>query len=142
LATPTIEAIKLALRESKASAVMHFAANALVGESMTNPGKYFRNNVANGVNLLFPAGERFFIRSVKHFVDRIEDPALRAQVQGFYAQEARHGAAHQKQFAVLRAQGYDALQLQELPGVDGLGPAAVQAVLRWLEAVAAPAAAA
>ena len=26
-------------------AVMHFAANALVGESMANPSKYFRNNV-------------------------------------------------------------------------------------------------
>jgi UDP-glucose 4-epimerase len=33
-------------------AVMHFAANALVPESMTNPAKYFRNNVGNGVNLL------------------------------------------------------------------------------------------
>ncbi len=33
-------------------AVMHFAANALVGESMVNPSKYFRNNVANGLNLL------------------------------------------------------------------------------------------
>lgn len=33
-------------------AVMHFAANALVPESMTNPSKYFRNNVANGINLL------------------------------------------------------------------------------------------
>jgi UDP-glucose 4-epimerase len=33
-------------------AVMHFAANALVPESMTNPTKYFRNNVANGINLL------------------------------------------------------------------------------------------
>jgi len=33
-------------------AVMHFAANALVGESMQNPSKYFRNNVANGLNLL------------------------------------------------------------------------------------------
>src|SRR5438128_3122980 len=32
--------------------VMHFAANALVGESMENPSKYFRNNIANGVNLL------------------------------------------------------------------------------------------
>ena len=31
---------------------MHFAANALVGESMQNPSKYFRNNVAGGVNLL------------------------------------------------------------------------------------------
>src|SRR5437667_10163369 len=33
-------------------AVMHFAANALVPESMTNPTKYFRNNVANGINFL------------------------------------------------------------------------------------------
>jgi UDP-glucose 4-epimerase len=32
--------------------VMHFAANALVGESMQNPSKYFRNNVCSGVNLL------------------------------------------------------------------------------------------
>ena len=34
-----------------AEAVMHFAANALVGESMTNPSKYFRNNVASAINL-------------------------------------------------------------------------------------------
>ncbi len=33
-------------------AVMHFAGNALVPESMTNPSKYFRNNVGNGINLL------------------------------------------------------------------------------------------
>src|SRR5436853_4863688 len=31
---------------------MHFAANALVGESMENPSKYFRNNIAHGLNLL------------------------------------------------------------------------------------------
>lgn len=45
-------AIRLALKETKPDAVMHFAANALVGESMKNPAKYFRNNVANGLNLL------------------------------------------------------------------------------------------
>ena len=59
-----IQSIKLALRESGAGAVMHFAANALVGESMTNPGKYFRNNVANGVNLL----EAMVSEGVKRFV--------------------------------------------------------------------------
>ncbi|HOX02892.1 MAG TPA: UDP-glucose 4-epimerase GalE [Candidatus Paceibacterota bacterium] len=41
-----------ALRASRAEAVIHFAASALVGESMKNPGKYFRNNVAHGLNLL------------------------------------------------------------------------------------------
>lgn len=32
--------------------VIHLAADSLVGESMKNPGKYYRNNVANGINLL------------------------------------------------------------------------------------------
>src|SRR5439155_25060998 len=40
------------LARLRPDAVMHFAANALVGESMENPSKYFRNNVSNGLNLL------------------------------------------------------------------------------------------
>jgi UDP-glucose 4-epimerase len=44
--------IEAALKRTKAEAVMHFAASALVGESMENPSKYFRNNVSNGLNLL------------------------------------------------------------------------------------------
>jgi len=56
--------IQKAIGEAKPDAVMHFAANALVGESMTNPSKYFRNNVANGVNLLDAAVEA----GVKKFV--------------------------------------------------------------------------
>jgi UDP-glucose 4-epimerase len=46
------EKVTSALRETRPDAVMHFAANALVGESMENPSKYFRNNVAHGLNLL------------------------------------------------------------------------------------------
>ena len=38
--------IEDALASTKPDAVMHFAANALVGESMQNPSKYFRNNVS------------------------------------------------------------------------------------------------
>src|SRR5947199_636768 len=40
------------LARLRPEAVMHFAANALVGESMQNPSKYFRNNIASGLNLL------------------------------------------------------------------------------------------
>ena len=46
------EQIDAAIADFKPDAVMHFAASALVGESMQNPSKYFRNNVANGLNLL------------------------------------------------------------------------------------------
>ena len=44
--------IEKTLAKQQPDAVMHFAANALVGESMQNPSKYFRNNIANGLNLL------------------------------------------------------------------------------------------
>ena len=44
-------------RNGSYDAVMHFAAFSLVGESMKNPGKYFRNNLANAINLADAAVE-------------------------------------------------------------------------------------
>ena len=64
-------------------------------------------HIANGVNLLFPEGERFFVRSVYHYLDRVTDPALRAAIRGFGGQEGRHAKAHEDFFDTLRAQGYD-----------------------------------
>ena len=48
----TIDPIQAALTAFRPEAVMHFAASALVAESMENPSKYFRNNIGNGLNLL------------------------------------------------------------------------------------------
>ena len=47
-----VEEIEAAMRTACPDAVMHFAAYALVGESMANPMMYFDNNVKGGVNLL------------------------------------------------------------------------------------------
>jgi UDP-glucose 4-epimerase len=58
------ELLTKSIRGANAEAVMHFAANALVGESMENPGKYFGNNVGNGVKLL----EACKAAAVKKFV--------------------------------------------------------------------------
>ena len=46
------EKIQATLSSTRPEAVMHFAASALVGESMRDPSKYFRNNISNGLNLL------------------------------------------------------------------------------------------
>jgi UDP-glucose 4-epimerase len=46
------KSISLAIQTSAPDAVMHYAANALVGESMRDPFKYFQNNVGGGLNLL------------------------------------------------------------------------------------------
>ena len=51
---------------SRVDAVMHFAAHAYVGESVSNPRKYFRNNVADALTLLnacVDAGVRHFVFS-------------------------------------------------------------------------------
>jgi hypothetical protein len=76
------------------------------------PRHWMANNptataIANGVNLLFPYGERFFVRSVNRYADQIDDPALRAAIKGFFGQEGRHAHAHDRANAVLRAQGYE-----------------------------------
>lgn len=79
--------------------------------------------LGNGVNLLFPKGERFFVRSVMHYLPRLEDPALRAQVKGFAGQEARHAKAHEDYNVVLERQGYrvDAfLKVYERIAFDGI----------------------
>lgn len=47
-----VDFVRNTLREHEVGAVIHFAANAYVGESMENPRKYFRNNAANSLNLL------------------------------------------------------------------------------------------
>ena len=46
------DSAKLASVLSRCDAVMHFAAHAYVGESVSNPRKYFRNNVTSAVALL------------------------------------------------------------------------------------------
>jgi uncharacterized protein len=76
------------------------------------PRHWMANNVTataitNGVNLLFPHGERFFVRSVKHFLGQIDDPALRTAIKGFFGQEGRHAHAHDEFNQVLRTQGVE-----------------------------------
>lgn len=46
------QAIRRAMREECPDAVIHFAAYALVGESMRDPQMYFENNVVGGGHLL------------------------------------------------------------------------------------------
>jgi predicted metal-dependent hydrolase len=67
-------------------------------------------HIANGVNLLFPAGERFFVRSVYRYLDQIKDPELLARVKGFAGQEGRHASAHETFFRALEEQGFELKQ--------------------------------
>jgi predicted metal-dependent hydrolase len=64
-------------------------------------------HISNGANLLFPMGERFFVRAVRHFEKVIaDDPALLADVRAFYRQEGHHAGTHERYFEALEAQGF------------------------------------
>jgi hypothetical protein len=51
-------------------------------------------HMENAFSMLIPPGERFFIRSVQNYEDRISDPDLKDLVRAFYQQEAFHTRAH------------------------------------------------
>lgn len=58
--------VRETLERHAVEAVMHFAGSAYVGESMSRPEKYFRNNVVSGLELLEAmreAGARMFVFS-------------------------------------------------------------------------------
>jgi len=65
-----------------------------------------KSHFFNGLNLLFPDGERFFVKSVVDHIAQIKDPQLLADVKGFCGQEGQHANQHQRFFAVLERQGY------------------------------------
>lgn len=66
------------------------------------------SDVVDALSMVFPEGERFFIRSVVAFADRYErDPELRARVRGFVGQEGRHGHEHDRMNRSLAARGHD-----------------------------------
>lgn len=52
-----LNGVELGRALKRVDAIMHFAAHAYVGESVTNPRKYFRNNVEGGLSLLNAALE-------------------------------------------------------------------------------------
>ncbi|MFN2289820.1 MAG: UDP-glucose 4-epimerase GalE [Anaerolineae bacterium] len=62
------------LADQEFDAVMHFASNTLVGESMQKPFKYLGDNVTNGLNLLRAMVDhgvkRFILSSTANLFDR------------------------------------------------------------------------
>jgi uncharacterized protein len=84
------------------------------------------SDVVDALSLIFPEGERFFIRSVLHFAEAYEnDPELRARVKGFVGQEGRHGHEHDRMNRALEARGHDVerfLALYRRLGYEGLEP--------------------
>ncbi len=74
-------------------------------------GDPIRSLAFNALSITFPAGERFFIRSVKAFRDRLQSETLKSQVGGFIAQESMHTREHVRYNQRLEEHGCRALKL-------------------------------
>ena len=59
-----VELLRKTFKDYKVDSVIHFAAYSLVGESMTNPAKYYHNNVAGTLSLL----DAMIMEDVKYLV--------------------------------------------------------------------------
>lgn len=74
----------------------HFARN----------GDIVMSHVLTVLSSVFPDGEDYFVRSVEAVQDRIEEPRLRQDVEGFIGQESMHGREHRALNERLAELGY------------------------------------
>ena len=85
----------------------------------------------DALSLTFPAGERFFIDSVRLFADQITEPELQSDIKGFYAQEAIHSREHTSYNALLTAhgipvEGFSRLAEKSIKWSQGIVPTKIQ----------------
>jgi predicted metal-dependent hydrolase len=86
--TPTTErkvpTRRISFEESLQQVPKHFAVD----------GDLIGSHLMASLSAVFPDGEDFFVRSVRHYRDTVTDPELKVQVSGFIVQEAIHGREH------------------------------------------------
>lgn len=95
---------RISFEEGLRSVPKHFAAD----------GDLISSHVVAALSSLFPDGEDFFVRSVRRYRDRITDPVLKAQVNGFIGQEAMHGREHRAFNDHLATLGYPTKRVERL----------------------------
>ena len=95
---------RMAFEESFAEVPRHFAED----------GDLILSHVGTALSAVFPDGEDFFVRSVRHYRDQITDSNLKRQVAGFIGQESVHGREHRAFNERLAELGYPTRQVEWL----------------------------
>jgi uncharacterized protein len=100
----TVPTRRISFEASLRDLPKHFAAD----------GDLIQSHLAASLSSVFPDGEEFFVRSVRHFRSEVTDPALRRQVAGFIGQEALHGREHRTFNDRLAELGYPTKQFERI----------------------------
>lgn len=70
-------------------------------------GSTIATHFINSMHIVFPEGEKFFIRSVRRFANEVQDEKLKADIKAFCGQEGVHSREHQRFWEVMEAQGLE-----------------------------------
>ncbi|MCU1355690.1 MAG: hypothetical protein JWM89_1108 [Acidimicrobiales bacterium] len=103
----TVPTRRISFEESLQHLPKHFAAD----------GDLILSHLAASLSSVFPDGEDFFVRSVRHYRGQLTDPELKRQVAGFIGQEATHGREHRALNDRLQELGYPTKQFERVTRV-------------------------
>ncbi|MGE0786373.1 MAG: metal-dependent hydrolase [Sandaracinaceae bacterium] len=70
-------------------------------------------SIMSALAVSFPPGERYFIRSVRHFLPQVKDQGLRAAVKAFIGQEGNHTKEHIAFNRFLDGRGFPATKMED-----------------------------
>ncbi len=85
-----------------------------VPKHFSQDGDLIGSHLVAMLSAVFPDGEDFFVRSVRHYRKDITDPVLKEQVKGFIGQEAIHGREHRDLNDRLDELGYPTKRIERL----------------------------
>lgn len=102
---------------------MDTAAKQIIPRNVTfgisnNPTRHWLNDdmmataLIDCMSILLPEGERFFIRSLKHYLPTLKDQELLAEIKGYSVQEAFHTREHLDYNKALEKLGYDVEEME------------------------------
>lgn len=66
----------------------------------------------DGLSIFLPEGERFFIKSLKHYGPKLQDKELAAEISGYSVQEAYHTREHEEYNRAMMKLGYDVEKME------------------------------
>jgi predicted metal-dependent hydrolase len=76
-------------------------------------GDIIKTVLIDGLSIFLPEGERFFIRSLKHYGPKIADRELAAEINGYAIQEAFHTREHEEYNRAMTTLGYDVEKMEK-----------------------------
>lgn len=79
-------------------------------------GDIVKTSIIDGLSIFLPDGERFFIRSLKHYASKVDDAELAAEINGYAVQEAFHTREHAEYNRAMASLGYDVEAMEKPVG--------------------------